>query len=194
MNGYGDTARGDSRRASRGTVQLLEHLGRQASLRIIASASSSGRAPLTARFLTVPFTARSPVVPPGKQSGRTTNASVVKARRSGTTPAPAGRTTEGQRTGRVCGTTPEHAQLLNGLRVCYGTGCHRSDPTNSDGPGMSSTGEPTRWCGDLAEAVCILADHLAGAGGFDDAAGCVGCSFPVRRFGERLLDTWIARQ
>ena len=36
-------------------------------------------APLMARSLTVPFTARSPMLPPGKNSGRTTNESVEKA-------------------------------------------------------------------------------------------------------------------
>src|SRR5919204_4096211 len=41
----------------------------------------SGRAPATARSLTVPFTASSPMSPPGKKSGLTTNESVVTARR-----------------------------------------------------------------------------------------------------------------
>ena len=35
-----------------------------------------------ARSLTVPFTARSPILPPGKNSGCTTYESVVKARRA----------------------------------------------------------------------------------------------------------------
>ena len=41
--------------------------------------SASGRAPETARSLTVPLTARSPIEPPGKRSGLTTNESVVIA-------------------------------------------------------------------------------------------------------------------
>ena len=40
-----------------------------------------GRAPPTARSLTVPLTARSPIEPPGKNSGDTTKASVVNASR-----------------------------------------------------------------------------------------------------------------
>ena len=39
--------------------------------------SASGRAPATARSLTVPLTASSPIEPPGKRSGLTTNESVV---------------------------------------------------------------------------------------------------------------------
>ena len=42
----------------------------------------SGRAPHIARSFTVPFTARSPMSPPGKNSGETTNESVVNARRA----------------------------------------------------------------------------------------------------------------
>src|SRR5208283_340398 len=38
-----------------------------------------GRAPTTDRSLTVPLTASSPIVPPGKKSGETTYESVVKA-------------------------------------------------------------------------------------------------------------------
>ena len=38
---------------------------------------ASGRAPATARSLTVPLTASSPIEPPGKRSGLTTNESVV---------------------------------------------------------------------------------------------------------------------
>ena len=47
------------------------------SSRISDSVSASGRAPATARSLTVPFTARSPIEPPGKRSGLTTKESVV---------------------------------------------------------------------------------------------------------------------
>ena len=43
--------------------------------------SASGRAPETARSLTVPLTASSPIDPPGKRIGRTTKASVVIASR-----------------------------------------------------------------------------------------------------------------
>ncbi len=43
--------------------------------------SASGRAPETARSLTVPLTASSPMSPPGKKSGLTTYESVVKASR-----------------------------------------------------------------------------------------------------------------
>ena len=50
-----------------------------------AAASASGRAAAVARSLTVPATARRPMSPPGKRSGCTTCASVVKAMR------PAGR-------------------------------------------------------------------------------------------------------
>ena len=42
---------------------------------------NSGFAPLMARSLTVPLTASSPILPPGKISGLTTNESVVKASR-----------------------------------------------------------------------------------------------------------------
>ena len=59
------------------------------SSRIIARLSASGRAPETARSLTVPLTARSPIEPPGKRSGETTNESVVIARSSPTAPASA---------------------------------------------------------------------------------------------------------
>ena len=55
------------------------------SSRIIASVSASGRAPAIARSLTVPLTASSPIEPPGKRSGLTTNESVV------TTMSPAAR-------------------------------------------------------------------------------------------------------
>ena len=41
-----------------------------------------GTAPLMARSLTVPLTARWPIEPPGKNSGRTTNVSVEKASRA----------------------------------------------------------------------------------------------------------------
>ena len=41
--------------------------------------SASGRAPATARSLTVPFTASSPIDPPGKRMGVTTKLSVVTA-------------------------------------------------------------------------------------------------------------------
>ena len=41
--------------------------------------SASGRAPAMARSLTVPFTARSPIEPPGKRIGLTTKLSVVSA-------------------------------------------------------------------------------------------------------------------
>jgi hypothetical protein len=54
------------------------------------SVSASGRAPATARSFTVPFTARSPIEPPGKRRGLTTNESVVIARDepfTATTPA-----------------------------------------------------------------------------------------------------------
>src|SRR4051794_3635757 len=47
------------------------------SSRIIAIVRASGRAPATARSLTVPLTASSPIEPPGKRSGLTTNESVV---------------------------------------------------------------------------------------------------------------------
>ena len=49
------------------------------SSRISDSVSARGRAPDTARSFTVPFTARSPIEPPGKRSGFTTNESVVNA-------------------------------------------------------------------------------------------------------------------
>src|SRR5262249_24704126 len=42
--------------------------------------SARGTAPATARSFTVPLTARSPIEPPGKRSGRTTKLSVVIAR------------------------------------------------------------------------------------------------------------------
>ena len=46
----------------------------------------SGRAPHTARSLTVPLTARSPMSPPGKNSGDTTYESVVNASRDAVRP------------------------------------------------------------------------------------------------------------
>ena len=49
------------------------------SSRISDRLSASGRAPDTARSLTVPFTARSPIEPPGKVIGLTTKESVVIA-------------------------------------------------------------------------------------------------------------------
>src|SRR5579885_445869 len=49
------------------------------SSRMNAAERQTGRAPLIARSFTVPFTASSPMSPPGKNSGVTTNASVVKA-------------------------------------------------------------------------------------------------------------------
>src|SRR4051794_1136282 len=49
------------------------------SSRISASDSASGFAPAIARSLTVPLTASSPIEPPGKRSGLTTNESVVSA-------------------------------------------------------------------------------------------------------------------
>ena len=53
------------------------------SSRITAHDSHSGRAPATARSLTVPHTERYPRSPPGKTDGSTTKASVVKASRPG---------------------------------------------------------------------------------------------------------------
>jgi hypothetical protein len=41
-----------------------------------------GTAPAMARSLTAPFTASSPMSPPGKKSGETTEASVVNASRA----------------------------------------------------------------------------------------------------------------
>ena len=58
------------------------------SSRMNAVESTSGIAPDMARSLTVPLTARSPMLPPGKTSGFTTNESVEKARRT-----PSARTT-----------------------------------------------------------------------------------------------------
>ena len=55
-------------------------VGRPAS-RIRSTTSACGRAPDTARSLTVPLTARSPMEPPGKRSGRTTKLSAVIAMR-----------------------------------------------------------------------------------------------------------------
>src|SRR4051794_22245786 len=49
------------------------------SSRISARLRASGRAPAIARSLTVPLTASSPIEPPGKRSGLTTNESVVSA-------------------------------------------------------------------------------------------------------------------
>ncbi len=49
------------------------------SSRTSARVRATGRAPATARSFTVPFTARSPIEPPGKRSGVTTKLSVVIA-------------------------------------------------------------------------------------------------------------------
>ena len=49
------------------------------SSRMKPAVTASGRAPDTARSLTVPLTASSPIDPPGKRIGVTTNASVVTA-------------------------------------------------------------------------------------------------------------------
>jgi hypothetical protein len=54
-----------------------------------AADSHSGRAPTIARSLTVPLTASSPIEPPGKRIGCTTNASVVNARRASWRPSAA---------------------------------------------------------------------------------------------------------
>ena len=60
------------------------------SSRISERLSASGRAPETARSLTVPLTARSPIEPPGKRIGLTTKLSVVIASRApSTSTAPA---------------------------------------------------------------------------------------------------------
>jgi hypothetical protein len=64
--------------ASASTSALRSSAARPSS-RISDSVSACGRAPATARSLTVPFTARSPIEPPGKRSGLTTNESVVNA-------------------------------------------------------------------------------------------------------------------
>ena len=52
------------------------------SSRTKAADSASGRAPMTATSLTVPWTARCPIDPPGKRSGLTTKESVLKISRS----------------------------------------------------------------------------------------------------------------
>ena len=59
------------------------------SSRISDRLSASGRAPDTARSFTVPFTASSPIEPPGNRIGLTTNESVVMTRPSSTAPASA---------------------------------------------------------------------------------------------------------
>ena len=51
------------------------------SSRMKAAERHTGTAPLMARSLTVPFTASSPMLPPGKNSGVTTKESVVNATR-----------------------------------------------------------------------------------------------------------------
>ena len=70
--------RGAGDRVDLGT-QLL---GRRPSSSTSERLSASGRAPATARSLTVPLTASSPIEPPGKRSGRTTKLSVVIASRA----------------------------------------------------------------------------------------------------------------
>ena len=57
----------------------------------------AGVAPLIARSLTVPLTARCPIEPPGKNSGRTTNVSVEKAIRA----PPSSHTAESARPARA---------------------------------------------------------------------------------------------
>ena len=47
-----------------------------------AAERNKGSAPLIARSFTVPLTASSPMLPPGKNSGVTTNESVVNASRA----------------------------------------------------------------------------------------------------------------
>ena len=61
---------------------LLELGDRRPSAMTNATESHCGRAPLTARSLTVPCTASWPIEPPGKRRGETTNESVLKASRS----------------------------------------------------------------------------------------------------------------
>ena len=56
------------------------------SSRMKAAESASGSAPPTARSLTVPLTASSPMSPPGKKSGLTTKESVLIARRAPSRP------------------------------------------------------------------------------------------------------------
>ena len=60
-------------------------VGRQALLEDSERLSASGRAPATARSLTVPLTASSPIEPPGKRIGLTTKLSVVSASRAPST-------------------------------------------------------------------------------------------------------------
>ena len=67
------------------------------SSRMKAAERNSAWAPLIARSLTVPLTARSPMLPPGKNSGRTTNESVENASRC----SPTGSTAESPSWARV---------------------------------------------------------------------------------------------
>ena len=71
-------ARGLRRRAIEATMRSRSATGRPSSTMNPAD-RASGRAPAIARSLTVPFTASSPMSPPGKKSGRTTKESVVNA-------------------------------------------------------------------------------------------------------------------
>ena len=63
------------------TISRRESIGKPSSSTNAAD-RASGRAPIMARSLTVPCTARWPADPPGKRSGLTTNESVLKASRS----------------------------------------------------------------------------------------------------------------
>ena len=73
-------ARRRARRAAIASTSARSVVGVEALLEDQAdSVSASGFAPAIARSLTVPLTASSPIEPPGKRSGLTTNASVVSA-------------------------------------------------------------------------------------------------------------------
>ena len=61
------------------SISLSSALAGNPASRINVAISASGRAAETARSLTVPFTASSPIEPPGKRSGLTTKPSAVVA-------------------------------------------------------------------------------------------------------------------
>ena len=72
--------RGARRRAAIASTSARSSSAPSPSSRTSESVSASGRAPATARSLTVPLTASSPIEPPGKRIGLTTKLSVVSAR------------------------------------------------------------------------------------------------------------------
>ncbi len=99
-----------------------------------AADNHSGLAPMTARSLTVPCTARCPIEPPGKRSGFTTNESVVNARRSPLGSARRRGVIERPALVPVVERIEEHGVEQRGRRLAAGTVCQCHDLVGEAGP------------------------------------------------------------